>query len=82
MTDSKRPTAEQPVAVPSANDGFRAALSTGGGASSHPSGGAARSGTTDEPLINVQPVRRGELQPSYAQNLGLYPWPGASLFDF
>jgi erythrocyte band 7 integral membrane protein len=35
------------------------------------SNGPAPSHTTDSPLISVQPVRHGELQPSYAQNLGV-----------
>lgn len=31
-----------------------------------------RSNNGQAPLINVQPVRNEELQPSYAQNLGRY----------
>ncbi|KAF8543114.1 hypothetical protein BDD12DRAFT_272582 [Trichophaea hybrida] len=60
MTDFKHPT-------DSSNSGFLAASTV---PSAVPSA-IPRSSHTDTPLITVQPVKRGELQPSYAQNLGI-----------
>ncbi|KAF8253919.1 stomatin family protein-like protein [Wilcoxina mikolae CBS 423.85] len=62
MTDPKHPTETLN------NSGFRAAAST---APSAVPSAIPRSTHTDTPLITVQPVKRGELQPSYAQNLGV-----------
>jgi erythrocyte band 7 integral membrane protein len=61
--DSKQPAPSHPTSNAS-NGGFLAAASV------MPDGGA-RSASTDAPLIQVQPVRHGELQPSYAQHLGV-----------
>jgi erythrocyte band 7 integral membrane protein len=44
-----------------------------GGSSSTDAAGSRESPLTTEGMIKVQPVRHGELQPSYAQNLGIRP---------
>lgn len=63
VPDSKQPAPLHPTSNASSG-GFLAA------ASAMPDGGT-RSTHTDTPLIQVQPVRHGELQPSYAQHLGV-----------
>lgn len=62
MSDTIKPAAGS-ESITTGNGGYRASSS----AINTP--GAARSTNTETPLINVQPAKRSDLQPSYAQLL-------------